>query len=1698
MKFYLRVLLLSLLVPLVFSINGCSGGGGSGGGSAKSNAITRTTSFSIVLSSVGGRHTNSVNVFDYTLSIKRGTIELMDKYKDYISIHKNGDGSIFLELKQVTKDSKSEGLASLKVGDIITFTAKGYTTQQFVVTQDMLNNAGATVALKAIESRQTYALADMTNGSSSVAPRHAFGASTKATEDSVIFQTSNKQTTLILPKATYHRLVRKISRLPRSGTRTQVHLDMTSIDPRTEHTATIGNFSYDPSAEPENERGTNAATDDAQNSALESVVMADLKMTTDAGDEIHCFGDGTFDPQTNKCSDGETATLKMKIPESQFQQYATKYNDGDRVVPLYSYNKFKATWMRQLDENGEGRDGELVLEDNDNNGKANVGDALYIEGQVGHFSWWNGDWPTSRTCLNVNVDLTNNIGVSHILVKGLDYSGREFKRYINDTNISVIKDIPAKENSIVSVALIMSDGSIGDSTTHATGARASTCENVEKTLVAPLMHKQTLNVSVTDLNDKPLKDARIHFKGKSYYTDNTGKVDITTAYQYDYNATIDVRYYTNSFQVNDSKNINQSTINVVFKLDVAQTTFTGKVKESVNSVLSDAANAHITIYGNGFSQYATTDANGKFNVKLPTTKLKSNPNISIYIYKYNSEYAFYPTYREERKLDINNTDLGTFTLAFTTHKVTGRVTDTLNNGLSNVNVYSEGNTYRSTRTDENGYYELTLHGPKDVNTSIRAYTWTDRWLYSDTKYITTAINGKSEVNLQIELRKATIKGTVLSSKGVALENMYVYWSKGYWSYTRTDKDGNFELQTYNDGNGFLRVYNPNSGKYLNFSKTRANEKDIPVNGVKIGEITDAGNLQAVEENFSPVITGITVSPENPLADVPFAIDINAYDPDGDSLTYKLEQRYGSDATIVENNSTMLVTASHGYLYFKATVTDEYGNSTTKYLSSWVKDHVRPVIDSVNISYPKGLSYFDKSEDLNISVMAHSDEGNSLSYEFKLKNLTTDAETTIPSMDGNATLSSNLVDNGRYRLAITVKDLYKSTSIYKYITVDDTVAPVIDTLTLNGTPIKDGKALYIKSGTKVDFDINLTAETAGQKDLTWYWYIKGESSTEKTKEAVTFDKTGFYYGYVQVRDNRWRSDSRYFYISVAENQKPVIHSISITPNHIVKNSDSNYTDGNDNTIADMTFVVDATDSDDANLDYTFSNIDLDKSTDAIADSDTNSTDNKAKYNLNGLTLGKHAIKVTVSDGVNSVEKYKTFTILENKPPKITSMIVPVKVKALNTIQLRVSAKDLDSDKTPTYKWEILGTKNGSITNANSAFATYTAPNTATEKDVKIQLTVSDGVNKVVRIAKIKVLNNQAPQILYFDATPLSMTTADTTITLKARYGDVDGNIKSATYLLKDSSGSLISSFDAESSDALQSQNLDITKIGAYTLTLVVVDNDDANATEKLNIKVTKQNSAPIITSLTSNKVSLLRNEKATLNVVASDPDGDAISVEWSVTPSATLTTNKDKATFSAASLGTYTVTAIVTDAHGLKTSKKVTLNVVDTTLNLTASKTSVKTGESVTMTAAFSDKHTVPSDTKWSFVKKPSTSSSSLTPNGPTATFTPDVVGTYKVQAIATLNNVDYNSSTMSISATDSSTVTPDIEGVVTSSETEDSLSGVAVRLYNSTDSTLYDQTTTTDSTGKYSFSDVPSGTYYLVIYAGNDYITQTKVITVKK
>jgi hypothetical protein len=89
-----------------------------------------------------------------------------------------------------------------------------------------------------------------------------------------------------------------------------------------------------------------------------------------------------------------------------------------------------------------------------------------------------------------------------------------------------------------------------------------------------------------------------------------------------------------------------------------------------------------------------------------------------------------------------------------------------------------------------------------------------------------------------------------------------------------------------------------------------------------------------------------------------------------------------------------------------------------------------------------------------------------------------------------------------------------------------------------------------------------------------------------------------------------------------------------------------------------------------------------------------------------------------------------------------------------------------------------------------------------------------------------------------------------------------------------------------------------------------------------------NKAPTITSLNPSANSVARGESCTINCVASDPDGDAITYSWSASSGAISGTGNSVSWTAPASVGTYTITVSVSDGKAAAVSESCNIQVVN--------------------------------------------------------------------------------------------------------------------------------------------------------------------------
>ncbi len=1626
------------------------GTGNNPGGSNPQIGTRSVKSFTLNTKNILNPDSNKTGLNGFHVKIERGGSVIYDnisKPLNYTLIVNQDDSITFI------------GMNNIQSGDKITFEADGFIPQQKVIDQSVVDNMSLTLMLKPIDSRQTFVLGDLDSGR--VTSRYTKGASVKVTGENVTFKTDNGNVALSIDKAGLDSLIEKVKRSPKADKNTEIYLDITSIDPKTELDSSIGDLTYSPSFEPSSGRSSRAAQ--SSDTMLESVVMTSITMRTSNGDEIHCFGGGSYDEAKEECTDDSSkATLRMKIPASQFAQYAKKYNEGDKVVPLYHYSQSKATWIRQLDSDRNPIDAELVLEDNNNDKIANEGDTLYLEGEVGHFSYWNGDYPVELNTLKGSVEIVSGAHLPDgtvVVSEGSDYTGRKFQKPVSEKNPR-FNDLGAKANAKVRLYLKYPNGTRSEAIYVQTGDAG---EQTDAGTLRCDFQSHNVTVTVKDTKGNVLSHASVKVGNSTHVTDENGETKISIAKEGQTKVT--ASYDTGDFVTKAAKFIDSDDTLV---LDTTAFEISGSVtfKDPKGNIL-DSKDAYVEVLvGDIYKRAYAKD--GIYSVKLPSNAIKTTTDIQIFSGIYVPLYA--RTMTKEEHLSVNATEkkeqkkVHNIDFKLEAFIVSGRVINPFaskrSQGLPNVTVMSGDQV---TQTDDNGYYEMVLFD-KEVSHEIYAYDASEGEYAKPFPIRISADPADDDLkgnDFIIDKREAVVTGSVVNMKGIPVQGVVLYTSPG-WLQTFTDDEGKFEFHIsdrslYGTKLKIMAYDNNNKSKVL--ATKRLEEELAKGKNIDVGDIT-------INNNLPPVIDAVSTT--TPMLDQPMVITIKAHDPENDALESVVV--FDGEEYPVTEGEAVITPVYTGTLTYTIKVretdtSDAY--ETVRTQSFLVRENAKPVVDTIS----GFVRQYDKKADMELSVTAHDPEGADLRYRAKLDSFGEDFTDYVTVDKGSITISKTIPD-GLYRLKIFISDGVHTVERGFGFEANSNSAPTNLRILRNGTEIAD------KVYAKVTDNIILVAEAddADGDTLTYEWQYNEGLATADGNRLTIQPVVGIFMISVYVSDGEY-GESKTFKVVIADNLKPVVEEVQIQPDQIVKVGD-HYEDGNGNTIDSMTVTVNAYDPEGTALTYKFGEIQT-----LAPLAVTEDSNNTRVYKLKDIPAGRQAVKIDVKDADGFVTtKRVVFNININKPPVINALYVPVKSKVGKTVAMQVSAFDPE-EKALTYLWKAtLDGKDIAVTDSNKRSAQLVVPQDAAGK-IEVVLKISDGTNELVRRRNIEVVQNNAPKINQFKVLP-TVVKVGKSVRFMAEVFDPEFDALDLVWLYD---GEILSDFDNKMSGFITTSTP-----GDHNLTLRVSDGDKT-VEKREKITVMPLAAKPVVT-LSAAQTRLLPGATVTINAnVAAD---SSYQLQWTGAglSGETLTS----ALFTATEPGDYTISVVATNVDDIASDEAtIVLHVNDVVAEVTTPVVTKELGNDFVFTAALSDGTTVPTNATWTIIEKPENSQAQLAANGVTATLTPDIVGTYKVAVSFTVDTIAGTfEASQSVTVKEAGTTGEVVEGVVTDNN-GDILQGVKVRLYNATDSTLFDVTTTTDAEGKYSFTGVLPGTYYLVISGGNNYINQTEKITIQ-
>ncbi|OJT25841.1 hypothetical protein BO221_08325 [Archangium sp. Cb G35] len=332
----------------------------------------------------------------------------------------------------------------------------------------------------------------------------------------------------------------------------------------------------------------------------------------------------------------------------------------------------------------------------------------------------------------------------------------------------------------------------------------------------------------------------------------------------------------------------------------------------------------------------------------------------------------------------------------------------------------------------------------------------------------------------------------------------------------------------------------------------------------------------------------------------------------------------------------------------------------------------------------------------------------------------------------------------------------------------------------------------------------------------------------------------------------------------------------------------------------------------------------------------------------------AFRVTVSDGKGGTASRDVTVNVRNvnRVPTANAGVDGV-VNERSAYTLSGSASDEDGD-TLSYSWAQVSGTAVALTNATSATAAFTAPETVSGETLTFRLTVSDGKASASDTVNVMVDPvNRAPVV----TVPAVTVDERSTATLEATASDPDGD--ALTYSWTQVSGTPVALSGASTARVTFSTG-EVSADSVLTFRVTVFDGFTSTSYDvAVTVRNVTTNRAPTVNA----GVDGTANERSvyTLSGSASDADGDALSYAWvqvSGTPVALTGANTVSASFTAPETDSGETLSFVLTVSDGTASVSDTVNVVVVPVNrapvVTASPVTVDERSTASLVATASD------------------------------------------------------------------------------------------------------------------------------------------------
>ncbi|MBN1971226.1 MAG: PKD domain-containing protein [Candidatus Delongbacteria bacterium] len=573
--------------------------------------------------------------------------------------------------------------------------------------------------------------------------------------------------------------------------------------------------------------------------------------------------------------------------------------------------------------------------------------------------------------------------------------------------------------------------------------------------------------------------------------------------------------------------------------------------------------------------------------------------------------------------------------------------------------------------------------------------------------------------------------------------------------------------------------------------------------------------------------------------------IDAYDPDGNNLTYNWK------LNSVSVNTTNSYTYSAGY--------SSAGNHTLtlavsdgqKSLSNFSWTIVVANVDQpVQITDHQPSSFtvsMNEGSSTNFSVSAIDPDGVAVSYQWKLDGVN-------QNQSSYWTYSTDYNSAGNHIVSCTVTGDNNSETLTWNVTVNNVDRPIV----VNSISPSNGGNLSIYENSTTNFSID--AYDPDGNNLTFNWKLDNVSvsSTSSYSYVTNFNSAGAHTLVLTVSDGSKSTITKTWNITVLEvNQNIVIDDIQPSPGGSIEIDETE----------NIAFSVVAHDPDGGDLSYTW------KKNNVIV-----SLSNSYNFVTSYTSAGDYTIELTISEAKDKVKESIVYTWQVhvnnvNRPIVVNSIspdpAVQVNINEGDQQNFNINAYDPDGN-TLLYSWKLDGTVT-STSNSYNYLPDYNSSGVHS-----LNLTVSDLDSNISYDWNIFVENTN--QTIIIDS-----INPDPSILVELYEGeevdfnviahDPDGGMLTYEWKLDDQSVSNTSGF---------TYSPDFNSAGTHSVTLQITDEDNSSISREWNVNVVNV-TTPIIVNLVvpSPEITMNINEGDEINfyVDAEDSGGGEVSFVW---------------------------------------------------------------------------------------------------------------------------------------------------------------------------------------------------------------------------